>query len=468
MRRLPIIVVGCAALVAVASAEAQTPDPQALQPTRPYEGLFAQNRVATEQSLTFMATVGGGYDTNILASAASGVAGPTTSLPVGPSQPSTFENGSASLSYSFADRRISLGATAGTNANYFASFGTRPLTSSDSGGASAAWHVTSRTEVTANLAVSYGPFYGLPGVPVVPVAPEAPDNTGQTGPADQAPAQTLVLDNGSAVLVEDHLNVAGGVALTHALTRRLSLALNYGDSNVTSPSHEFDLSVRSYGGGLSYLLAKGVSARLSYSESTGRFGVGQTPTTSRGLSGGLDLNRSLSITRRTVLTFSSGLSAFSNPAIVNGHAQYFLSVQASLAREIGRTWTATVGYNRSASFVETFVQPVFSDVVTAGIGGRLSRRLQVQSSIGESSGNVGLVGSAANQFRTYFASAGLRLDASRTLSVGLDYAYYQYRFASGVQLPPGFGPESDRQSVRVYVSLWAPLMSRGRRPNAAR
>jgi hypothetical protein len=496
----PSAVVVCAALlVAAGAAEAQTREPQAQplsdakpqqqsdpqqtqsqsdpqpqsdpqQSSRPYEGLFAQSRVPTAQTLTFMVTAGGGYDTNILAGGAAGPgagpgAGLAIALPVGPSQPSTFENGSASLAYSFAGRRLSFGATASTNANYYASFGAEPLTVSDSGNINTAWNVSSRTAVTASVTAGYGPFYTLPGVPVVPVAP---DSAGQTDPANQTPGQTLVLDSGSTLLVEDHLSLLGGVGLTHSVTRRLSFSLNYSDSVVTSPSHEFDLSAKSYGGGFSYLLAQGLSAQLLYNESTGRFGVGQTPTTSRGLNGGLAFNRTLSITRRTVVTFASGLSAFSNATILNGRAQYFLSVQASLVREIGRTWTATVAYNRSASFVETFLQPVFSDALTAGIGGRLSRRVQVQSSMGATDGTVGLLGSSANHFRSYFGSAGLRVDASQTVSVGLDYSYYRSRFASGVELPAGFPAQSGVQSVRVYMSLWAPLMSRGRRPNAAR
>jgi hypothetical protein len=440
------------------------PQPQSdPQISRPYDGLFAQRRVPTEQTLTFMATVGGGYDTNILAGASTGP-GPTPSTLLGPAQASTFENASASLSYSFSGRRLSFGATAGTNANYYASFGVKPLTVANSGGINAAWYPSSRTEISASVNALYGPFYTLPGVPVVPVAPD----NGETPSANETPGQTLVLDSGSTLLVEDHLNLMGGVALTHSVTRRLSLSVNYGDSIVASPSHAFDLSVRSYGGGLSYLLAKGLAAQLSYTESTGRFGVGRTPTTSHGLAAGLNFNRALSITRRTTLTFASGLAAFSNASVNDGRPQYFLSVQASLVHEIGRTWTASLAYNRSASFVETFLQPVFSDAVTAGIGGRLSRRVQVQSSIGATSGTVGLVNASENHFRTYFGSAGLRVDASRTVSVGLDYAYYRALFASGVPLPPGFARQSDRQSVRVYVSLWAPLMSRGRRPNAAR
>ncbi len=503
MRWLSTLVVVCAALlVAASSADARPQDPQTvppvqqttppdpqtvppdpqsgLQPERPYQGLFAaQGRVPTAQSLTFMTTLGGGYDTNILGGGAAnpGVGiGLGTAVPEGPAQPSTFENGSASLAYSFSGSRISFGATAATSANYYAAFTARPLVVSDSGSMGTAWQATRRTQISASVAASYGPFFSLPGVPVVPVAP---DNAGQTAagqtqgqPAGQTPGQplgqTLTLDGGSALFVTDYLNVTGGVALTHEVTRRLSLSLNYGDTDITTPSHTFDLSAQSYGGGFSYRLAQGLSAQLFYTEWTGHFGVGQTPTTSRGLNGGLAFNRSLSITRRTVLSFNSGVSAYSNAAILNGRPQYFLSVQAALVRELGRTWTASLAYNRSESFVETFLQPVFSDSVTAGIGGRLSRRVQLQTSVGVASGNVGLLASLANAFRTYFASAGLRLDASRTVSVGFDYAYYQYRFGGGVQLPPGLEPQSELQSARVYVSLWAPLMSRGRIPNAAR
>src|SRR5579864_3814872 len=483
MRWLSTLVVVCVTLLAAAPlANAQTQDPQTvppdpqsgLQPTRPYEGLFAApGRVPSAQSLTFMGSLGGGYDTNILGGGATGAGlGLGTGVPVSPAQASSFENGSAALSYSFSGSRLSFGATAATSANYYAAFAAQPLAVNDSGTIGTSWQATRRTQISANVAASYGPFFSLPGVPVVPAAP---DNAGQIAPG-QAPGQppgqplgqTLVLDGGSALFVEDYLNVTGGVALTHEVTRRLSLSLNYGDTDIRTQSHTFDLSTQSYGGGFSYLLAQGLSAQLFYTEWTSRFGVGQAPTTSRGLNGGLAFNRSLSITRRTVLSFNSGLSAYSNAAILNGRAQYFLTVQAALTREIGRTWTATLAYNRSESFTQTFLQPVFADAVTASVGGQLSRRMQVQSSVGVTDGAIGLVSSPADHFRTYFASAGLRVDASRIVSVGFDYAYYQYRFGSGVQLPPGVFPQSDLQSARVYVSLWAPLMSRGRRPNAAR
>lgn len=480
MRSL-LIIVGCVVgLLAAGPAEAQTADPQTgdpqsagpqgVPPSRPYQGIFAQSRTLTDQSLTFQATLGGGYDTNVL----SGGAGGATSLgasispvpPIGPAVPSTFENASGALSYLVGGQRGSFNANAQTAATYYGSFGAKPLNVSDSGGFGGVWHVTQRTDVTANATASYGPFYSLPGVPAVPVAPDDASQTGSTG---LAPGQTLVLDSGSSLIVENHWALLGSVGLTHFVTRRLSFSLTYGDSSITSPSHQFDLSLQSYSGGFTYLLAKGLSAQLSYVGTTGSFDAGQsTPTTSRGLTGGLVFNRSLSITRRTVFTFGSGLAGYSNSVVLNGRTQYFLSLQATLAREIGRTWTATVGYNRGAAFVETFQQPVFSDAVTVGLGGRISRRLQVQSSVGVTTGNIGLLGSSNDAFHASFASLGLRVDASRTASVGLDYSYYRYHFAGGIQLPPGFGPQSDSQSVRVYVSLWAPLMSRGRRTNAAR
>jgi hypothetical protein len=468
MRFLPILV-ACAVFSAAAGpAEAQqttdppqqTAPPQSDSPTRPYGGLFAMQRVPTTQTLTFMGTMGTGYDTNILSGGPAAVGSGISTPGAGPAQPSTFENGSASLSYSFAGRHISFGATGGTSANYYAALRAKPLTVGDTASAGVTWTVTPRTSITGNVVASYGPVYSLPGVPAVPTAPDSPD---QTNPASQASGQTLVLDSGSTLLIEDHVNVMGGIALSHSLTRRASFSLSYGYNDVTSPSHSFDLSVQSYSGSFSYLLAKGLSAQLGYSQSSGRFGVDQTPTTSRGLTGGLNFNRALSITRRTTLSFGSGLSALSNPAIRNGDPQYYLQVQASLVHEMGRTWTSSLSYNRSASFVATFVQPVLADSLTAGIGGRLSHRLQLQASAGVSSGTIGFTGSTPNGFRAYFASTGLRADVGRSVSAGIDYAYYRYRFASGVQLPVGVGFQSDTQSVRVYVSVWAPIISSGRR-----
>jgi len=67
---------------------------------------------------------------------------------------------------------------------------------------------------------------------------------------------------------------------------------------------------------------------------------------------------------------------------------------AILTRQIGRSWSSYVAYNRSAGFNALFARPVISDNVTAGLNGLIARRVQFGSIIGLSRGNVGFSGPA--------------------------------------------------------------------------
>jgi len=169
------------------------------------------------------------------------------------------------------------------------------------------------------------------------------------------------------------------------------------------------------------------------------------------------------LTRRTTLTFSTGTMAIVN----EGTSHYYLIGSARLNHEIKRTWGAGLTYNRDVRFIDTFRAPVLSDALSAGLGGLISRRLQCSSSVGMQRGGVGL-GEGDNNFISYFGAASLTAGLTRYLAAGIDYTYYRYTFEGGVALPPGYPSQRDRQSVRGYVRLWGPLMSRARRPNATR
>ena len=114
-----------------------------------------------------------------------------------------------------------------------------------------------------------------------------------------------------------------------------------------------------------------------------------------------------------------------------------------------------------------FSQPVFSDWVAAGISGLLSRRIQVQTAVGGSRGDVGF-SSGGNGFWNYYATASSAVALNQFVAFNLTYTYYRYRYQDGVVLPAGLPNFADREGIMAYVTLWAPIVQRGRRSNASR
>ena len=182
------------------------------------------------------------------------------------------------------------------------------------------------------------------------------------------------------------------------------------------------------------------------------------------IDGGVDYNKALSFSRRTTLSFQTGSSAVGDGN--GGRLRFRLTGGATLNHEIGRTWVASAGYSRRTLFHETWGQPVFSDALTFGVSGQVSRRLQFMS-VGQTA--IGEVGASNTPgFSTNAATSTLSYAATRFINLNMTYGYYRYRFDEGVLLPAGAPRTMDRQSIRATVTLWAPLYQRTRRPDAAR
>jgi opacity protein-like surface antigen len=217
------------------------------------------------------------------------------------------------------------------------------------------------------------------------------------------------------------------------------------------------------GGRLTYNIGRGLGARVGYGygESISKGGRAGVPLHNLDL--GVDFNRSLSFSRRTTLSFSTGSSAVT----VDGDTQFGLIGSAALVREIGRTWSASLQYGRTVQIVETWQQPLFVDGLSVEFGGLMTRRLQFYSSVRGSLGHVGL-GTSDNRVETYSGAAGLGYAFNRSLKVSADYLYYRYDMGRAAAVLPQAFSQLNQQSARVTLSVWAPILTRTRRGDASR
>jgi hypothetical protein len=444
-------------LLAASSAFAQAP-----RENRPYRGLFGNTRSGAEQVLSVSFNVGGGYDDDVLLGDSFSGRPPVTDSPS-----STFGEFAGGLSYSLSRTSASFFAQVGAGASHYAALA-KPWVTSGGASTGGSFQLSDRTSFSATTGVSRQSMYflvALPGLPPDPIAvpiinPEAA--VGDPFTEQPLPVQTVSTD--PILGVQDGLYTTFGAnaGLGHALTRRINASLHVGYQDTKQPSLE-PFRQTSAGGGLGFMLHKSLAARVGYIMTQARYGDEDGIQRLHQLDAGIDFNKALSLTRRTTLAVRTGTSAL----VDENRTHFYLTANATLTREVGRTWAATVVYNRDVTFLQTFREPVFADTFSASFGGMFNRHVQFQSGVGTSLGTVG-VGGINNGFSNVFATSALRIGFTRNLGLSVTYAFYHYLYEDGVELPDGFSPATDRQTIRVMLNFWSALFERQRRSNASR
>jgi opacity protein-like surface antigen len=217
-------------------------------------------------------------------------------------------------------------------------------------------------------------------------------------------------------------------------------------------------------GGVAYQIARGIRLRVGYGVTEWR--LGGTVSKERGINadGGLDVSRALSISRRMTVAFATGLAGVRDE---NGRLRYLATGHANVDYEIGRSWTAAATFRRGVDFHQALRNPVVLDSASVGVGGLLGRRVSVNTGAAVSRGRLG-IDTNASRYTAGMADVGVRIAMTRLLAVSAHYGYHRYKFNHTGTLPAGLRPELRRQSVRVSLDLWAPLVMVARRANATR
>jgi hypothetical protein len=439
-----------AALVAVATdAAAQG------RSARPYRGLFASGVENTRQSLIANVSIGGGWDDNIL-----------LDLPgVGGQNPSIAEKGSVgsldgSVSYSAQGRRGILGASLGSSLRYYPSQ-LEPYVQSHGANVGGSVRLGSRTSLSGGQSLTYQPFTFLALLPVL--APASVDGGPDAGDLGASVPRGSFLDQ--ATSRAEYLAYSTNAAFGHQLSSRVTFYSSYVLQRSDTAFLGGSFSSQSGRGGFDLRLTRGLSARLGYMVQDARLVGGTRGVRMNNADIGLNYNRALSFSRRTTLSFSSGTSALSS----GSQTTYQLVGGASLTHELGRTWTALANYGRSVQLVDLLLLPVISDSIQTSVQGLVNRRVQAQAGFLASIGTIGFgdsgrAAAAGNgTYDTLQASAGLGYALSRHVQMGVNYAFFRYRFERTILLPQGVPQNVDRQSIRVNLRLWAPIVNRARR-----
>jgi hypothetical protein len=435
-------------LLAASGASAQTEEPRA---ERSYLGVFGSGVDQFEQVLTVNGSAGIGYDTSpgTAATEAGLQPAPLPLKQVG----TAYDHLSGGLSYTASVRKLSVD---GSLSSALRQYPQRDFPDQPNYGASVAAgmngvNLGKKTSVSAGIGASYQSTRAFMPFPVL----DSPD---------LGPVEIPTAEYGTGL--RDYSSYNASASISHQLSRRSSLGGGYSrHSTLFGGTGSFDdLADQTGSVRYSHGLTRDLGLHLGYGYTAATYGQGRQSYENHSIDTGVDYNRALSLTRRTKLAFSSGGTAVRQ----DQQTRYDVIGSAVLSHEIGRTWNAALSYQRNVGFTELVLQPIFSDSLSASLGGLITRKLTFHSGVGTSRGSVGVDDRASNGFDAWSGFAGVNRALTRNLALGASYSYYHYNFQPGASLVTGLTSNMNRHSVSVTLNAWAPVFHHGRKQNASR
>jgi hypothetical protein len=472
----------CVAIAAPAAAQRPTGGP--------FTGMFKGSPREQPQTLDFQAAVFAGSDDNLLTAGPIGSGG--TGVPIGGDTSGVqrgLSNGAqASLVYGFrrSGTRSQVAADAGASVMGFAtSFGSKPLwLQSYTASTTYTTNLTARTQVSATALASYAPYYQY--------APFLRSTANEESP--------LGTDYGFAVESEWVRSTSVGAALSHRLTKTstITVGTQRSESVIAGKKSRGDVGAGVVSVNYAHSLTRKLAFRVGYTLGKSHYGNNLTstdpstpppdatpatePTTAAeatttpegekaafthtldvGLGYGDGITFNLGRHYVVSLVVGTAISKNGDPksvALTGKSTAFTVTGSATLSRSIGRTWGASVAYNRGTSYVVGFNQQMVSDSASAGIGGPIGHRVHVSAGGGASRGQM-LFGPSGDSLVSYMGSARLSYALFSHLGFYGQASYYRFSLPAGLS---NFGllPDLNRRSASVGLSTWLPLIKHRR------
>ena len=428
-----------AVCLAATSAFAQTTD--GVVPYRPIFGGAGGTAVDPNrrQDLAISVDFGESYDDNLLAD-------------FGGLNPSLVQKGgyysamTPRVDFESRGERLQVAVNAGSYVRAYQDVGKVILTNSYAG-AGLIGRVTPRTSVYINSGVTYAPAY------IYELFPQAPPALGAavTPPGDYYGAsvqRSFTYDSSARISHQFSPRAVFSVISGYRYTQYVERLPNYPDRR------SYDI-----GGEYSYSLDRNVKLRFGYTYRDLYYSSFQQPT-EHNVVAGIEYNRPLSKTRRTLVGFNVGPTMVTGPLAAREAAsnQYRLVGDAFLDHQIGRTWHTRTAYHRGLGYIETVSEPVYLDSASIQASGFVSRRIDLLFYAGYATGDVASRGQPS-QLRSYNGDTRLRFGLTREVAAYVEALYYQYRFAPDLVLAPGVPHELKRSGFRAGLTLWLPMRS---------
>jgi len=422
------------ALVQIVLLIATVAGAQGPQSERPYRGLFGYRDHDTKgrQPIDFTTSLTGGYDNS-----GNDQFGAESLTPF--HRTGSYTNLDSALRIVRGRRSRRLTVSAGDALRYFSGSDSLLMTSYQ-GSLAFTSPLWPGAVLDVNQGVGYTSYYQLELFPTLSLG---------TDEAPKGPSSDY------AVRSQPAYSYNSAIQLTQKFSSRSELRLEYDRRSVMFSGLATDLLTQGGGIKFTHRFVRNAGFHAGVASRSGQYGLsgGADPVRTYDLDFGLDYDRPLSRSRRTVVSFSSGSSLTPQ----GGKTYYRVTGDASLTHQMGRTWTAILRYGRALRFVEAFPQPLLSDSIIAALKGNPSRRVDFSLSGGYTAGVIG-VSAGGGAFGTYTGTTQVGISLNRHFALFSEYLYYHYRFGEQA-LIAAFPGQLDRQTARVGLKLWVPILN---------
>jgi hypothetical protein len=357
-----------------------------------------------------------------------------------PSVDADNSNGQLGLGLAFSRRRQRLAISAEGESAFRADSAARRLWALDHRGAMrVSFSMTNRTLVEVSQAAKYTAVNPLVGT-AVGVAPDA--------------ESVAPLGFGHMFPIAQALSTSTSTVVTHALSRRSTLVFTQGFAYADGDDGG---AVSAHSGGARFErgLNRQQTLRLGYRLTAAVYDpANRRYLQSHDIDAGVEYKRGLPFSRGTTLRATTGTALVTD----RDRRTFRVLADASLEHVLSRTWQARLDFSRPVQVVEGLTAPVVSSSVTLRVAGSLGRRQGVLATASYSDGSVSLDYSRLASVTSYSSAFRWQATLTRSLALNAEAFHGRSRFGPEVATLPGVPRDSEQLGVRVFVSLWRPLI----------
>jgi hypothetical protein len=302
------------------------------------------------------------------------------------------------------------------------------------GGFGADWRASRTLTIQASQDIAFSPSYQLN---VVGLPAYGSENADATASVDYDLYKSKQFTYGSFA----------GARYVWSASREMTIGygLNYTDFLSRS-----DFGLQQASARFTQRLTSGIGLRLGYGLGSGT-PLGLATGLHHDLDIGLAMDRSLTISKRTTLSFTSGSTIVS----AGQGRQLELVGSAQLKQRLSPRWSSALSYQRGLTAVDSLARPLIANT----FGGDLSGFVGAQTSV--SLRPVLTWGAdvveAERSFSTVTGIARVQTAIDRHWAVYGEYVYYGQHFAAAPGIPATLAGDTRRSGLRAGLALWAPL-----------
>lgn len=367
------------------------------------------------------------------------------------------------LGTSFGRRKTSFAVSGGTATNYFRA--TDRFITSYHGQFSQAFKLGARSSFNAGQSIGVAPYYAL--------------NQFQGLQSFAGTQLSMPVQGGVATAIGDlrHYRYAVSADYSHPLTDRTTFSAQYSaDATALTTATPIMLTqMASARIGRSFKKSMGIHAGYGYSLMD--FRQIQRKEGFHNLDIGLDMNRGLSLTRRTKLTFGTGTvinqsvtptpgagtttpttptsGTATTTTAAQKHLRFNLTGHVSLSHDFGRSWIARVNYGRTWQVVDGTYTPYLGNAINGGLSGRLSSGVMTGLNFSymlRDQQTAQGTNQTLSRGDALASNVFLSVRVNNTIAGFVQYGYYKQAFdlsQVGLNLPSTFTRQSARAGLNI-------------------